>query len=201
MPAPLCTHVALRALWLPAVHALWQLSHCLLRGSGSLCAGNFAVWGGLFSSFDCSLVAIRKKEDPWNSIISGAATGGVLAARGGWRAAGRSAAVGGVLLAMIEGLNIFLTKMMADSGPPPYVSTRIEPSRPAAPRRGGGPCQSQARDAQAWLDSPRFHPLVAGAAAVPAAAAGGAADAFSRAVWLDGGFCARELSRVYILCV
>jgi hypothetical protein len=90
-------------------------------------AGNFAVWGGLFSSFDCTLVAIRKKEDPWNSIISGAATGGVLAARGGWRAASRSAAVGGVLLAMIEGLNIFLTKMMADTTPPPYV--RRSPDR------------------------------------------------------------------------
>jgi import inner membrane translocase subunit TIM17 len=76
--------------------------------------GNFAVWGGLFSTFDCSLVAIRKKEDPWNSIISGGATGGVLAARGGWRAAGRSAAVGGVLLAMIEGLQIFMTKMLSE---------------------------------------------------------------------------------------
>lgn len=84
-------------------------------------AGNFAVWGGLFSTFDCSLVAIRKKEDPWNSIFSGAATGGVLAARGGWRAATRSAAVGGVLLAMIEGLQIFLTKMMAEPSAPPYV--------------------------------------------------------------------------------
>ena len=83
--------------------------------------GNFAVWGGLFSTFDCSLVGIRKKEDPWNSIISGAATGGVLAARGGWRAAGRSAAVGGVLLAMIEGLQIFMTKMLSEPSPPPYV--------------------------------------------------------------------------------
>lgn len=93
----------------------------------SLLAGNFAVWGGLFSTFDCSLVAIRRKEDPWNSIISGAATGGVLAARGGWRAAGRSAAVGGVLLAMIEGLNIFLTKMMADSSAPPYAPPPYQP--------------------------------------------------------------------------
>ena len=55
-------------------------------------AGNFAVWGGLFSTFDCVLSGVRKKEDPWNSIISGAATGGVLAARGGWRAAGRATA-------------------------------------------------------------------------------------------------------------
>lgn len=46
-------------------------------------AGSFAVWGGLFSTIDCTLVHIRKKEDPWNSIISGAAAGGILAARRG----------------------------------------------------------------------------------------------------------------------
>ena len=39
------------------------------------------MWGGLFSSIDCGLVAIRKKEDPWNSIASGALTGGILAIR------------------------------------------------------------------------------------------------------------------------
>lgn len=92
--------------------------------------GNFAVWGGLFSSFDCTLVAIRKKEDPWNSIISGAATGGVLAARGGWRAATRSAAVGGVLLAMIEGLQIALTKMMAEPSAPPYAPQQYPAAAP-----------------------------------------------------------------------
>ena len=95
--------------------------------------GNFAVWGGLFSTFDCSLVGIRKKEDPWNSIVSGAATGGVLAARGGWRAAGRSAAVGGVLLAMIEGLQIFMTKMLSEPSPPPYVRHRHHPRTLASP--------------------------------------------------------------------
>jgi len=99
-----------------------------VKARAPIIGGNFAVWGGLFSTFDCSLVAIRRKEDPWNSIISGAATGGVLAARGGWRAAGRSAAVGGVLLAMIEGLNIFLTKMMADSSSaPPYAPPPQQP--------------------------------------------------------------------------
>lgn len=45
-------------------------------------SGNFAVWGGLFSTFDCCLMGIRGKEDPWNSIGSGAITGAVLAARG-----------------------------------------------------------------------------------------------------------------------
>ena len=100
----------------------------------SFCAGNFAVWGGLFSTFDCSLVAIRKKEDPWNSIISGALTGGVLAARGGWRAAGRSAAVGGVLLAMIEGLQIALTKMLSEPTATPYAPQAMPPPPPQAPR-------------------------------------------------------------------
>lgn len=46
-------------------------------------AGNFAVWGGMFSTIDCTLVHFRKKEDPWNSIISGFTTGGILAARNG----------------------------------------------------------------------------------------------------------------------
>ena len=92
------------------------------------------MWGGLFSTFDCSLVAIRKKEDPWNSIISGALTGGVLAARGGWRAAGRSAAVGGVLLAMIEGLQIALTKMLSEPTATPYAPQAMPPPPPQAPR-------------------------------------------------------------------
>ncbi|XP_024900310.1 mitochondrial import inner membrane translocase subunit Tim17-A isoform X2 [Pteropus alecto] len=43
--------------------------------------GSFAVWGGLFSMIDCSMVQARGKEDPWNSITSGALTGAILAAR------------------------------------------------------------------------------------------------------------------------
>ena len=39
------------------------------------------MWGGLFSAIDCSLVYIRKKEDPWNSITSGALTGAILSVR------------------------------------------------------------------------------------------------------------------------
>ena len=38
--------------------------------------------------------------------MSGAATGGILAARAGMKAAGKSALAGGVILAAIEGLNI-----------------------------------------------------------------------------------------------
>lgn len=75
--------------------------------------GSFAVWGGLFSTFDCSMVYLRQKEDPWNSIIAGAATGGFLAMRQGVGAASRSAAFGGVLLALIEGAGIMLNKVLA----------------------------------------------------------------------------------------
>lgn len=75
--------------------------------------GNFAVWGGLFAACDCSLVAIRHKEDPWNSIMSGAATGGILALRAGPKTAAKNALVGGILLALIEGLGIAISKMFA----------------------------------------------------------------------------------------
>lgn len=75
--------------------------------------GSFAVWGGLFSTFDCTMVYIRQKEDPWNSIIAGAATGGFLQMRQGFGTASRSAAFGGVLLALIEGAGIMLNKLLS----------------------------------------------------------------------------------------
>lgn len=80
------------------------------------------------------------QEDPWNAILSGAATGGLLAIRGenrrldgygthqfiscahmphthscsfsaGPKAAAKNALIGGVILAMIEGASIALTKV------------------------------------------------------------------------------------------
>ncbi|KAK9102300.1 hypothetical protein Sjap_019554 [Stephania japonica] len=75
--------------------------------------GSFAVWGGLFSAFDCSMVYVRQKEDPWNSIIAGAATGGFLQMRQGAGAAARSAMFGGVLLALIEGAGIMLNRFLS----------------------------------------------------------------------------------------
>lgn len=77
--------------------------------------GNFGVWGGLFSTFDCAVKGIRKKEDPYNAIIAGFFTGGSLAIRGGYKAA-RNGAIGcAVLLAVIEGVGIAFSKMMAGS--------------------------------------------------------------------------------------
>ncbi|KAL5713342.1 hypothetical protein ACHQM5_015427 [Ranunculus cassubicifolius] len=104
--------------------------------------GSFAVWGGLFSAFDCSMVYLRQKEDPWNSIVSGAATGAFLATRQGARAVMISGVVGGVLLGMIEGVVIVLNRFqenmlptmpMEGQGLPgmPDSMLRPQPSQPA----------------------------------------------------------------------
>ena len=98
--------------------------------------GQFAVWGGLFACCDCTLTAVRQKEDPWNSIVSGAATGGVLAARAGPRAMASAAIVGGVLLALIEGMGIMFTKMTAPPSPDDILAQqRMDPTAP--PTQGG----------------------------------------------------------------
>lgn len=75
--------------------------------------GNFGVWGGLFGTFDCAVKGIRKKEDPWNSIIAGFFTGGSLAVRGGYKQI-RNGAIGcAILLAVIEGVGIAMGKMFS----------------------------------------------------------------------------------------
>jgi import inner membrane translocase subunit TIM17 len=98
--------------------------------------GNFAVWGGLFSAYDCAFIHLRNKEDPFNAIAAGAFTGGTLAARAGLKAIGKNAIIGGVLLAMIEGLSAGLTHMMQPEAPPtiaPAVYSHNAPSALTAP--------------------------------------------------------------------
>lgn len=73
--------------------------------------GSFAVWGGLFSTIDCSLVQLRGEEDPRNSIASGALTGAVLAARSGM--VGSAMMGGSILLALVEDVDILLTHYAA----------------------------------------------------------------------------------------
>lgn len=118
--------------------------------------GGFAVWGVLFSGCDCTLVYFRKKEDPWNAIISGAATGGILAARAGFKAAGRSALAGGVILAAIEGLNVLLMRVLMprmekaaqEQGMP--IDRLEPPADPFRPRQKRQPL---------WHDEPSNSPL------------------------------------------
>lgn len=85
-----------------------------VRARSPMTGGNFAVWGGLFSIFDCSLAAIRRTEDAWNPIASGGLTGAVLAARAGPKAMLRSAVIGAVLLAVIEGASVFLQRRIGE---------------------------------------------------------------------------------------
>ncbi|CAM9725209.1 unnamed protein product [Chrysoparadoxa australica] len=84
-----------------------------MKSRAPVLGGNFAVWGGLFACCDCTMTHYRQKEDPWNSIISGAVTGGVLALRAGPKTAMKNAAIGGVLLAAIEGLGIAISRAFA----------------------------------------------------------------------------------------
>ncbi|CAO3610695.1 unnamed protein product [Cunninghamella blakesleeana] len=89
-----------------------------MKARAPVLGGNFAAWGGLFSTFDCAFKGIRQKEDPWNSILSATLTGGVLAARSGAKAAAVSAVVGGSLLALIEGIGIAISRWTAESNRP-----------------------------------------------------------------------------------
>ena len=81
------------------------------------------MWGGLFSTFDCAVKGIRKKEDPYNAIIAGFFTGGALAVRGGMKAARNSAIGCAILLGVIEGVGIGIQRMMAEN-------TRLDVSCP-----------------------------------------------------------------------
>jgi mitochondrial import inner membrane translocase subunit TIM17 len=104
-------------------------------------AGAFAVWGTLFSCFDCTITSIRKKEDPWNAILSGACTGGVLAARAGLKSMGTNALLGGVILAAMEGVGIAFQRVVmpwierrylaqANPGMVDMLNPPIDPLRP-----------------------------------------------------------------------
>ena len=77
--------------------------------------GNFAVWGGLFAVYDCSLSKLRHKEDSWNAITAGALTGGTLAARAGGKAMMINAFIGGALLAFIEGISVLVSRQSSES--------------------------------------------------------------------------------------
>jgi len=88
-----------------------------LASRGPILGGQFAVWGFVFASCDCTLTAIRQKEDPWNSIFSGAITGGILSMRAGPRVMTQSAVVGGVLLSLIEGMGIMLNNWTMGEDP------------------------------------------------------------------------------------
>ena len=108
-----------------------------IKARAPVLGGNFGVWGGMFSTFDCAVKGMRKKEDPWNAIIAGFFTGGALAVRGGPKAI-RNGAIGcAILLAVIEGVGIGFQRMMAEN-------TRLE-MPPPPPSQTGAPNGSEGR--------------------------------------------------------
>jgi import inner membrane translocase subunit TIM17 len=142
--------------------ARWSGALTAARMRAPILGGNFGVWGGLFSVFDCSLAHFRKTEDAWNAILAGGLTGGTLAARAGGKAIVRNAAGGVVILALIEGVmmlvNKFITKVsMGPQGGAAFVDKLEPPIDPpgtedfAAAARGGAGAGRHARDSALML--------------------------------------------------
>lgn len=78
----------------------------LMKKRAPVLGGSFAVWNGLFSLCECTLIHSKNKEDFLNPVISGFLTGRLLAARGkirlhilaGTSVAFRNAVFGGLIL-------------------------------------------------------------------------------------------------------
>lgn len=87
-----------------------------IRVRSSVSGGQFALWGLLFSTFDCTYAELRHKEDPWNAIMSGGTTGAILAARQGAARCAVSAVTGAIILACIEGASIMIQRFTAQQG-------------------------------------------------------------------------------------
>ena len=86
-------------------------SFLAVRSKAPVLGGQFAVWGGLFSTFDCTLIHVRGTDDAKNSIAAAFLTGTLLAARQGVRPALASGAMGAVILGIIEGVTFWTTNL------------------------------------------------------------------------------------------
>ena len=75
-----------------------------MRNRAPYLGGNFGLWGGIFSSCDCLLIAYRQKDDWMNAPIAGGITGSILAMRGGATVAFKQGMAGVGILLLIEGV-------------------------------------------------------------------------------------------------
>ena len=82
-----------------------------LKNRAPVLGGSFAMWGGMFSIIDCSLLYLRQKESPHNAVAAGFATGGILAIRSGAQLAIRNAFAGAAILGIIETVQVYFTSM------------------------------------------------------------------------------------------
>jgi len=101
----------------------------VIKSRAPVTGGNFGVWGGMFSTFDCAIKGWRQKEDAWNAIASGFLTGGCLAARSGPRSAFGSAVACGILLGVFEGVGVLVSRIMNDNTRPqlPPLPENMQP--------------------------------------------------------------------------
>jgi len=103
----------------------------VIKARAPVTGGNFGVWGGMFSTFDCAVKGYRRKEDAWNAIISGFLTGGCLAVRSGPRVMFQSAIACGILLGVFEGVGVLLNRVFSEQNRQ-QLPQMMEP--PAAPQ-------------------------------------------------------------------
>jgi len=104
-----------------------------IKARAPVLGGNFGVWGGLFTTFDCSVKSVRQKEDPWNAIIAGFCTGSTLALRGGPKTAFGAGVMCGILLGVFEGVGVLMQRLLAENNKP---IAPIIPDSPLAPTGG-----------------------------------------------------------------
>jgi import inner membrane translocase subunit TIM17 len=97
---------------------------------GPIMGGSFAIWGTMYSSYDCSFMYIRDTDDVWNSVAAGFMTGGTLAIRTGPKAALGAAMFGGVILGAIEGLQLVMQNMIAGQNAPQAPQLEEAPAVP-----------------------------------------------------------------------
>lgn len=82
----------------------------MMKKRAPILAGSFAMWAGIYSISECSLIYIRNTHDALNQILSGAITGGVLAFRAGPRVAAKNALIGGIFLGAIVLFEVIMVK-------------------------------------------------------------------------------------------
>ncbi|KAI8813492.1 Tim17/Tim22/Tim23/Pmp24 family-domain-containing protein [Cladochytrium replicatum] len=145
-----------------------------IKARAPVIGGNFAVWSGVFNAGDCVLAHVRGKEDSWNSIMSGAMTGGVLAARSGTRAMIISAVFGGAFLAIMEGVVMAMNRWSAQAQFKPVapeipgISAAPAPPPPSSQKESSGsglfsslPLFSKKEDSEKSTATPASTPVSA----------------------------------------
>lgn len=82
----------------------------MMKKRAPILAGSFAMWAGIYSISECTLLTLRNTDDAFNKIAAGAITGGTLAIRAGPRIAAKNALIGGIFLGAIVIFEVIMVK-------------------------------------------------------------------------------------------